>query len=72
MRYYKIISDGYIFAVGVGNGYIEITETEYNEILTAIDNMPIAQQGCDYKLKEDLTWELCEIPEEEYQEAVIE
>ena len=69
MRYYKIINDGYIMAVGIGNGYIEITEKEYNAILTAIDNIPIAQQGYEYKLKEGLTWELCEITEE-YQEVV--
>jgi hypothetical protein len=74
MRYYKIISDGYIMAIGTGNGNIEITENEYNAILTEISNIPIAQQGYDYKLKEDLTLELCEVPmveiTEEYQEAV--
>ena len=69
MRYYKIINDDYIMAVGIGNGYIEITENEYNEILTAIDNMPIAPQGYEYKLKNNSTWELCEITEE-YQEVV--
>lgn len=71
MRYYKIVNNVYILAVGTGNGYIEITETEYNAILTEISNMPVVNQGYECKLKEDLTWELCEIPEE-YQEAVIE
>lgn len=61
MRYYKIINGGYILAVGIGNGYIEIAENEYNAILNEISNMPIAQEGYYYELKEDLTWELYEI-----------
>lgn len=62
MRYYKIINNGYILVVGTGSGNIEITESEYNDILTAISNMPIAPQGYEYKLKEDLTWKLYELP----------
>jgi hypothetical protein len=62
MRYYKIINDGYILVVGTGKGNVEITEQEYNEILNVISNMPIAPQGYEYKLKDDLTWELYELP----------
>lgn len=63
MRYYKIINNGYILAVGTGNGNVEITEQEYNETLNAISNMPTAPQGYGYKLKDDLTWELYELPQ---------
>ena len=72
MRYYKIVNNGYILVVGTGNGYTEITEEEYNDILNVISNMPVAPNGYDYKLKEDLTWEMYEITEAEYEEAVKE
>lgn len=53
MRYYKVVSDGYIVSVGTGNGGTEITEEEYIFILFTIQNRPDG----DYALKEDLTWE---------------
>lgn len=62
MRYYKIIIDGYLIAIGTGNGGIEITEDEYNSLLTHIHNCPTAEEGYGYHLKEDLTWELYELP----------
>lgn len=62
MRYYKIIIDGYLIAVGTGNGGIEITEAEYNNLLGIIHNKPIAEVGYDYRLREDLEWELYELP----------
>ena len=76
MRYYKIIYNGYIQRIGIGNGGIEISQEEYENLIQIINNKPIAESGFVYKLKEDLTWELCEMPiveitEEEYQEAVI-
>lgn len=65
MRNYKSIENGYIIYIGIGNGGVEITETEYNEILTAIQNKPVARDGYDYRLKTDLSWEEYEktIPE---------
>ena len=36
MRYYKQISDGKLIVIGTGLGGIEITEAEYNELLTMI------------------------------------
>lgn len=36
MRYYKQISDGVIIAVGTGPGGTEITEAEYNALLSEI------------------------------------
>lgn len=62
MRYYKLIEDGYLTAIGTGNGGIEITEEEYNSLLTHIRNCPEASEGYGYRLKEDLTWELYELP----------
>lgn len=57
MRYYKQTSNGYILAIGTGNGGTEITESEYGEIMTAIHNKPQRTEDTDYRLKDDLTWE---------------
>jgi hypothetical protein len=62
MRHYKIIENGYLTAIGKGYDGIEITEAEYNELLELIRNRPTADAGYDYLLKEDLTWELVEVP----------
>lgn len=62
MRYYKNIENGYLIAIGTGAGCIEITKEEYESILSHINNKPEAEEGYDYKLKEDLTWELYELP----------
>lgn len=62
--YSKIIEDGYILAVGTGILGEEITESEYNDLLSIIHNRPTPPTGFDYKLKADtLTWELVELPE---------
>ena len=57
MRFYKYIEENYILAIGTGNGGTEITESEYNEILTVIKNKPARTATVDYRLKTDLTWE---------------
>lgn len=57
MRFYKIIDNGYILRIGTGLDGTEITETEYNEIMSAIQNRPQATETTDYRLKTDLTWE---------------
>lgn len=63
MRYYKVIDeDGYIISIGKGNGNDEITKEEYDHILSVIHSRPVAEEGYNYKLRTDLTWELCEIP----------
>ena len=62
MRYYKLIENGYLTAIGTGVGGIEITEEEYNSLLTHIRNRPEAPSGYGYRLKEDLTWETYELP----------
>ena len=62
MRYYKIIYNGYIGRIGVGNGGIEISQEEYENLVQIINNKPVAESGYVYKLKEDLSWELYELP----------
>ena len=61
MNYYKIIENGYILAVGTNTGGEEITESEYDEIMTVIHNKPARTDTTDYQLKEDLTWEAYQI-----------
>lgn len=69
MKYFKAIEDGIVISINTieidDPAYIEgeITEEEYNEILTAIQNRPTdTEAGFSYRLLEDLTWELYEIP----------
>ena len=62
MRYYKTIDNGYILSVGTGNSGVEITESEYSEILSVIRSKPTAREGFDYRLKTDMTWEEYELP----------
>ena len=57
MRYFIQQFNEYILGVGEGSGGVEITESEYNEILSVIHNKPQATATTDYRLKTDLTWE---------------
>lgn len=59
--FYKLVFDGYIIAIGEGNGGIEITESEYNTIMEVIRNRPSAE-GKGYRLRTDLTWEEYDLP----------
>ena len=72
--YQKNVENGYIVSLvkGVSNG--NITEEEYNTLLDIISNKPTPPQGYDYKLREDLTWELYELPapEPEDGDATVE
>lgn len=61
MRYFKSIVNGIIYTVGTGSGGVEITEDEYNEILSVIHDKPKATETTDYRLRDDLTWESYEI-----------
>ena len=70
MRYYKQIENGYILAIGTGGGGTEITEQEYNSIMTVIQNKPQGTATTDYKLKTDLTWEEYELPPEPEDEEI--
>ena len=65
MRCYKqLTSDAaYIRAIGTGYGGTEITKTEYDSILSAIQSRP-SESGKGYRLKTDLTWEAYDLPPE--------
>lgn len=63
--YYKAVKDGYIVSVGIGQCAVTIDADEHERIKTAIATKPEAPDGYCYHLKEDLTWELCELPKEE-------
>lgn len=73
-KYFKFIEGDYIVLIGTDIGGEEITQEEYEIILSVINNRPVAESGYTYKLRADLTWELCEIPpvEEEDAEATEE
>ena len=62
MRFYKMIIDSYLVAIGNGSGGTEITADEYAELLNIIRTKPVASEGYDYRLKTDLTWEVYERP----------
>ena len=72
MRHYKIISDGYILAIGTGAGGEEITVEEYDALYAHIQSRPVAPVGFGYRLKENLEWELVEMPEPVDEELVEE
>ncbi len=50
----------------------EITEAEYNEILSMLRNRPTAPDGYAYRLTAQLEWELYELPPAEDEEVVDE
>ena len=62
-KYYKNIEGEYITAIGTGIGDVEITQEEYENILSIIRDRPTPEAGYTYKLRTDLTWELVEVPE---------
>lgn len=62
MRYYKKIEGDYLLAVGTGAGGEEITNEEYEHILSVIQSSPTADPGYQYRLKADLTWEKVNAP----------
>ena len=55
--YYKQIEDNILIAIGeskaIGEGQIEITESEYNNILSVIQNKPEDNETIIYKLHAD-------------------
>lgn len=50
----------------------EITETQYNEILSMLRNRPTAPDGFAYRLTKELEWELYEAPSEEEPELTAD
>ena len=60
-----IKTDGYIHGAVSGrqvSGEV-IPEEEYRRIRAVLLNAPTAPPGYTYRLREDLIWELCELPE---------
>ena len=70
MRQYKEIENGIIVSTGesLTNG-TTISNGEYDSILQTIQNKPSADDGYDYRLKTDLTWERYELPKQETSES---
>lgn len=62
--YFKKIDGDYITAIGTGSDGEEITQEEYESILSVIHNRPTPEVGYDYRLKTNLTWESVELPPE--------
>lgn len=65
----KLIENGYITAFGTGIEGEEITEAEYNEIMSVFQNRPHSE-GKGYRLKTDLTWEEYDLPEPSEDEEI--
>ena len=63
MRFFKQVIDGYIDGIGTGPSGEEITESEYNKIMSAIRSRPSAECK-NYQLRTDLTWEEYDLPPE--------
>lgn len=61
MRYYKLIDGNYITAIGMGLSGTEITQEEYDSLMTIIENKPPRTETTDFRLKTDLTWEEYEV-----------
>lgn len=60
---YKIVESNVIISVGEGFGETQITEGEYNIIIETVKNRPSAPDGYAYRLLDNLTWEMIELPE---------
>ena len=72
MKYFKNIQGGYIAALSTGSGGEEITQEEYEHILSLVHACPKADPGYQYRLKTDLTWELVELPPEDTDPEISE
>lgn len=70
MRYYKKLNGEYIVLVGKGLGGVEVSESEYSEILEVISTKPPCTNTTDYRLKSDLTWEPYQVDLEETEDEV--
>lgn len=62
VRYFKLVSNGYIISIGTGDGGEEITAEEYDEINAIIADKPTLPEGYGYRLTAALEWEQYELP----------
>ena len=63
-KYFKNVDGDYITATGIGLGDVEITQEEYEHILSVVRSRPTPEAGVMYRLRTDLTFEAVEIPPE--------
>lgn len=56
MKYYKNMDSDYIQCLSTGTGQVEITEAEYEQILSVCKNKPTDTDGYYYRLTNDLQW----------------
>ncbi len=71
-RYYRSDEGGYLVSIGVGVGGTEITAGEYAGLKALIDARPTPPEGYDYRLGEDLQWQLCVLPETQELDAPLD
>jgi hypothetical protein len=63
MKLFKNIDNNFVISLSTNFGEIEITESEYHEIMQKIQTKPADPEGFQYKLRADnLEWELVELP----------
>lgn len=62
MRFFKVVSDGYIISVG-SDSYTgkEISQAEYDQIMATVKTAPDAPDGYACRLTESLEWELVKV-----------
>lgn len=63
-KYFKNIDGEYLASISTGSGAEEITQEEYEHILSVVRSCPAPEPGYGYKLRTDLTWELVALPPE--------
>lgn len=68
--YFKVIFNNCILGVGIGNGGVQISQSEYEEITSIFRNRPVPTEGKGYRLKTDLTWEEYDLPEPSEDEEI--
>ena len=61
-RYYYKHESGYITAIGTGSDGEEIPKDKYDEIHFLIQQKPAWENGMDYRLTVNLSWEPYERP----------
>lgn len=71
-RYYKLVEDGYLTGIGTGAGGTEISEKEFGQLEAVIAAKPTPPEGRDYVLREDLQWQLCDLPETGAEDAPLD
>ena len=72
MRYYKNTEDGYLMAIGTGDGGTEISEEEYNALLIFLNERPEAPENMEYWPTATLDWELRELTKPTIEEAAVQ